>query len=707
MAGDVIVDITPSLLAGKVVAVAYGGRANGVNNPEAAYVADGSGQLFVRETAAGGFAIRLPSLDPLDSAHGVIQDIALDPDNFRIAYIATRNKVFRTVINGGQITATDITGNLSDPSLHSVQVIRSTLTASGRVLVVGGQGGVYRTLTPTSNAPAWTEFGAGLPNAAVADITYGIPDPDGDVLVAGTYGRGAWAIQGVSANLGREAVLKIDGLVNVTNPLIPSNDVVTLSRVAANPLLALAVITSTTGGVPPQALVFQLSTIDRIEVNGLDGNDVLIVDSTNGPISVPGGIRFDGGTGTNTLALLGGTVTQDTYAVGNQSGAGSSTMTFADGKQTVSFLNLATTGEPFSDAVTSPNLTVNGSVGNVVDDIKLDNGLSNSDHRLRVTLRAPVANLTFSPILFVNKAELFINADVPSPLLFPAAGDDDITLTNFETATGLTHVTANGMGGNDFIFVDRTVVPTQVNGGSGNDTIRVGGPVDKFLLSGIQNLLEVNGGSNAIRSPADFDELQFIDEADTSNNNQAPNIGTVTTNTVRGLHMPGGVNYSLIEHLTFSLGSGKDILDGSASTIPMAIFGNGGDDSLAGGSAGDTLEGGLGFDSIMGNGGADTLNSRDGIDKEVVRGGSGNDVADQDPKDDVDLGADEDGLIIRGTDRNDRISIGWQAGPLLVVTINGETQFYDYKNGETIFVYGGDGNDDIVMEESAGTPLAG
>ncbi|GEM_PF-4988231 len=70
-----------------------------------------------------------------------------------------------------------------------------------------------------------------------------------------------------------------------------------------------------------------------------------------------------------------------------------------------------------------------------------------------------------------------------------------------------------------------------------------------------------------------------------------------------------------------------------------------------------------------------------------------------------DLVADEDGIIIHGTDRNDRIRIGRQVGPdgpQVVVRVNRQTQLYNYSNGETIFVYAGRGNDDVIMEDSAG-----
>ena len=51
-----------------------------------------------------------------------------------------------------------------------------------------------------------------------------------------------------------------------------------------------------------------LTSVGRIDVQGLDGPDKLTVDSTSGALSIPDGIHFDGGTGANTLVLNGAEV---------------------------------------------------------------------------------------------------------------------------------------------------------------------------------------------------------------------------------------------------------------------------------------------------------------------------------------------------------------------------------------------------------------
>ena len=60
-------------------------------------------------------------------------------------------------------------------------------------LVVGTSRGVY--LSFEDSFGSWFELGTNLPNAPVWDLDYDATD---DVLVAGTLGRGAWTLTGVS-----------------------------------------------------------------------------------------------------------------------------------------------------------------------------------------------------------------------------------------------------------------------------------------------------------------------------------------------------------------------------------------------------------------------------------------------------------------------------------------------------------------------------
>src|SRR5262249_58669138 len=167
----------------------------------------------------------------------------------------------------------------------------------------------------------------------------------------GTMGRSAWTIDNVSATITSLGVLQINGDTDFPG----EDDTIRLVIDANNPLL-LDVFLNNPGPTPTTQV--PIAAVDQINVNGLGGNDTLIVDSTNGLISVPLGIRYDGGTGFNTLQLVptgGTTQSTDVYNVGPNPGMGTSTITGASGTQTVFFQNLA----PVTDLVPVTTLTVN------------------------------------------------------------------------------------------------------------------------------------------------------------------------------------------------------------------------------------------------------------------------------------------------------------------------------------------------------------
>jgi hypothetical protein len=172
-----------------------------------------------------------------------------------------------------------------------------------------------------------------------------------------------------------------------------------------------------------------LSTIDRINVLGLDGNDQLTVDSSHGLIAVAEGIHFDGGGGIDTLSFTqttGSTRTSDTYSVGPNPGEGVSQISDGATSQSVYLQNV----EPVLDNVPVTSLTVNGTTaGNVISSTVGPGGGSFTGTTGKIT----VDNL--ASIEFNNKNSLTING---------LAGDDAITLNNSNPPVGLTGITVTG-----------------------------------------------------------------------------------------------------------------------------------------------------------------------------------------------------------------------------------------------------------------------
>jgi hypothetical protein len=165
------------------------------------------------------------------------------------------------------------------------------------------------------------------------------------------------------------------------------------------------------------------SDTQSLVVQGGKGNDVLTVDSTAGPVLIP--ITFDGGGGQNTLDLVGGTATTDTYTPGPAPGAGTSVLTFGTGPgaltETVNFVGLV----PVFDTVAGP-LVVLGTNGN--DAVAYDAPTNPANQGL-----VSINNL--ETIEFGNKTALTINT---------LNGTDAVNINNTTAQTGLASITVNG-----------------------------------------------------------------------------------------------------------------------------------------------------------------------------------------------------------------------------------------------------------------------
>ncbi|HEU5432054.1 MAG TPA: hypothetical protein VFU81_10335, partial [Thermomicrobiales bacterium] len=173
-----------------------------------------------------------------------------------------------------------------------------------------------------------------------------------------------------------------------------------------------------------------------LNIMGLGGNDVLTVDSTTGAVTTP--IYYDGGAGSNSLTLTGGTATSDIYSPGAATGQGLNTLVIGGQTESVHFVNLA----PVIDNVAGP-LVVNGTNGD--DAINYSADPSNAGNGL-----VSVNNL--ETISFVNKTSLTINA---------GAGNDTININNPNTPSGLGSITVNG--GDPTAGGDTLVVNGRVN----------------------------------------------------------------------------------------------------------------------------------------------------------------------------------------------------------------------------------------------------
>jgi Ca2+-binding RTX toxin-like protein len=292
-------------LTGIVLSMAYGS----VANPEIAYAGTDSGDIFVRKQADGAFArtqffaatsIDGPSADdPLD--------IIVDANDPRRAYAVTKAAVFMTqnMIDWARITddlnAIALPG--SGINLRTIELVNDdTPDPQDDVILVGGLGGVFRRRAVAVAGFKWSEYVSGLPNALVTDMEY---DQRSDTLLVGTFGRSAWTLPKVRSTIALESRMQVDGTTGA--------DTIRLVRNGNNPsLLDVFLNNSTT----TPSLTVQLSVLQRIQVNGLGGPDILEIQSTNGIVSVQNGIEFLGGNDQSLDTLLLRNTTDTLSAVG-------------------------------------------------------------------------------------------------------------------------------------------------------------------------------------------------------------------------------------------------------------------------------------------------------------------------------------------------------------------------------------------------------
>jgi len=691
--GDNLTDIT---IAGQngYTAFAYGGRSGGVDNEEVIYAGVG-GNIWLRTAAAPAAFTELVAYPG-----GTVLDIVLDPEDWRTAYVIDSNQVFMTDDAG--TTWTELTGDLGDltSSLRSVELYTS---AGGDVLLTAGEYGVFRTPLDGSASPVWTEYGKELPKVLVNDIRYYSGD---DVLVAGTFGRGAWTVPNVSSSITTNGTLQIDGN--------PADDVIRLILNQANTDFVDVFINNDTG-TPDGS--FELAELLNIQVNGLGGNDELVVDSSNGLIELTDGIQFDGGMGFDALTLQqtgGDTQTTDTYSVGAETGAGTSIIVGPSGTQEVYFQNL----EPVVDLVAAATLTVNA---------------TGADNAINYAVGSVAANglITIDgleSIEFSNKTALVING---------AAGSDEIEMNNPNTPTGLTGITVNGGDptATDTLIVTGTTgadaigyTPTSADAGSaaitGLPTIAFTG-IEAVVIDGQggNDALTVNGTAGAdtaaLTPGADVDSGQvLVNELVAMNFEDLGAAGTLTIAAAAGSDVLVYNGTAASDTMTVSaVGTVGLIVNQSATHINvlqtgvegLVINALAGDDDVTINGAGTPPYTTIGIDGgspsasdtvhLVGDGTAVSVTVGDGSGA-VTGGGLG--TVSLDGVELLDVDAATGDLGINGTSDDDSAEVTPLGANSGTAQINGESPVVDFSDTGTVTVDLAGGFDQLVVNGTQG-----
>ena len=148
-----------------------------------------------------------------------------------------------------------------------------------------------------------------------------------DILVASAVGRGVWTVANARAQLMQHSQVTLSGSGGIGTP--GGDDTWAISRDRNQPW-NVVVVERLAGGTPTTLAPFQLSSVEKIQINGFDGDDTVILDIANGPISADTGpikaarIDFDGGDNNlqDHLRIIGPNAVDNSFATGaNDSGA--------------------------------------------------------------------------------------------------------------------------------------------------------------------------------------------------------------------------------------------------------------------------------------------------------------------------------------------------------------------------------------------------
>lgn len=186
--------------AANIFVIGLGVRTNGTSvdpiaygaagNPDALYI--GVGDRVFSRTAPAPAAVAALATFPGAGSGRTVTDAVFDPDDANRVFVSNTGTVYMTADAGA--TWTDVTGNLLGFSPSTLRSLAYATTPLGDALILGTQVGVFYA-TEATGFSHWQRLGNALPVVPVFDLAY---DPDDDLLVAGTLGRGAWKLLNIS-----------------------------------------------------------------------------------------------------------------------------------------------------------------------------------------------------------------------------------------------------------------------------------------------------------------------------------------------------------------------------------------------------------------------------------------------------------------------------------------------------------------------------
>ncbi|HMX27430.1 MAG TPA: sialidase family protein, partial [Blastocatellia bacterium] len=183
--GETIRQLTPAIPVNSSGGhpIAYGAT----GNADVLYIGS-LDNVYVRTAAPPAPLVQSAAYPGRGTGRSVI-NLTSDPRNPGTAFVIDSNTVYLTRNAGA--TWTNITGNLLSFEPGGLRSNAFIANASGEALVVGGSKGVFVALA-SSGFTSWQPLGDGFPNVGVYQLDYNATD---NILIAGTLGRGAWALR--------------------------------------------------------------------------------------------------------------------------------------------------------------------------------------------------------------------------------------------------------------------------------------------------------------------------------------------------------------------------------------------------------------------------------------------------------------------------------------------------------------------------------
>jgi hypothetical protein len=322
---------------------------------------------------------------------------------------------------------------------------------------------------------------------------------------------------------------------------------------------------------------YPYALISSIAVDGFAGNDLLIIDWSNGNPVPSGGVSYSGGAGEDALELRGGAATGVVYTF----------LAPDSGIIAVDGYNIAYVGlEPILDNLdavdrvfTFTSAISDGTLTRVSATLtRIDSGLSES-----VDFTTPSGSLTINLAAGTN--------------VFSVLGLAD----DFDTPVN----TINGNSGNDTVVIEVTRGSAV---GGGPNWVVIGNLGDDLLI-----LSDLARNLDLIPDPVTFVGGGGFDTVNLRDDNQGRGDTYAITSSTVSRALFGGLTYSGIELLQLWTGGGDDTVnvESTAAAVSTRLLLQAGDDVVNLAPTSQDLDNLAGAVEVVGGAGTDTVNLRD------------------------------------------------------------------------------------------------